>query len=281
MALGETPITATIPTEQPAGVPGQPAAGAQPDVGGGAAQLAAPPKPPAAPAAKTLADGDEVEEAGEYKVTGADFKRRLERGNAAFLRKKFGTDNPDDIAAKLQKLSEVEAREEEARRSSLAESERLKEDLARETEARKKSDAKVAELRSKVVVSAETQRLARLAGKHIDPAMTKYAVMELAEHLNRTMTPKQIDKLGDKDLEGFFAKLVKQNPRFARARGATLATPPAAPRVPASNTAQPGASKGAAPPPAGQATVKTAKPGQPNSMTKDELRKAYPGQVTW
>jgi hypothetical protein len=237
---------------------------------------AAPAAPPAAepPKALTLPDGTDPSEEATYQLSGADFKRRLARYTSKQLRDQFGTDNPDEIKAKLAEYEQLKAKQEEQRRASMDETTRLQEDLAREKAARQAAEQARAQLETRIEVSRETRRIKAIASKHVDPSMMEFALPKLAAHLKANYSRAEINRLKDGDIERFFADLAKKNPRFAKAGQPRPATPPP-PRVPVTN----GRPAGAAPrPPAGGPAPKSAAPG-PNQMSRDEIKKNY--GVSW
>jgi len=274
--------TQTAPGGTP---PGAPPAGGTPPAPGGATPSPANAKPPAAtpPGETSEKPGEGEGKPATVSMPSAELKDRLSRerqaGQSAVL-KKLGVESEDDLAAKLKRLAEIEAQDEEKRRAALAESDRLKEDLAKEKQRADEAVAKLQRTKESQVIRNEAARVARLGSKHVDPSMLKYAVPEFGTHL-ASLTNAEIKALDDKGIEKWFADFAKRNPKFARPKtNGPTNQPPATKRVPATNTATPGASRGAAPP-AGGAPQKTAKPGQPNTMSGSELRKATGLSLPW
>jgi len=255
---GATPETTTT-TEKPAATP--PA---------GAAPAATPPAPPAnaaPPAAPAPKGGDEE----MVTIPKRELNSRIERAKKGALKEVFGEDvDPETAKQKATKAKELEAQAEEQRRQQLTKEQQLEEDLRKEREQRTALETKLRERTRKEVAQRETQRISSIATKHIDPSMAEFALPKFRAHL-KTLKRAEINAMTDKDIEKFFAELVKKNPRFAR-----QSTAPArnVERRPVTNGSQPnkpvphGSGQGAASP-------KTARPGQPNSMTKAEIREKF------
>jgi hypothetical protein len=220
------------------------------------------PKPVSAPTIPD--DPTQIGDDASYQVKGAEFRKLFERRTKAELRKQFGTDDLDAIKARLQEHEQLKAQQDEMRRAQMSEAEQMKEDLAKERAARERAELKARQLQDRQQIARETLRVRALASKHVDPKMVRYAELELASFLRKKFTPKEMNKLKDTDLDKFFKAFVQKNPKFAKQEARPL------PRV--------GVTNGVNPPPRGQNVQqarplqKTAKPGQPNTMSKAELR---------
>jgi hypothetical protein len=211
-------------------------------------------------------DPNSVGDETSYQVKGAEFKKIFERRTKAELRKQFGTDDPEEIKTKLAEYEQLKAQSEEMRRAQMSESEKIKEDLAKERSAREKAEQKFQQLNDRQQVARETLRVRGIAAKHVDSRMVRYAEMEFASFLRKKYSPKEINKLKDGDIDKFFKAFVTKNPKFSRQQ--TVAAP--TPKVGMTNgtiSQQRAAATSQAKP-----QQKTAKPGQPNTMTREELR---------
>ncbi len=257
-----TPAAVTPPAATPAAV--TPPAATPP------ASTTSATTPPATPGAVTPGAADANANGGRvHQLREEEFKERLDRSNRSQLRDLFGTDDKDAILAKWKKADALEAAAEEQRRATLSNEQKLQEDLAKEKARADKAQAESRQLRQAHVVSKEKARVASMASKYIDPAMIKYAGLEFAAHLRKNFTPKQINRLTDKDVEKYFADLAKSQPKFAKPKPAG-ASPQ---RVGLTNGASNPGTPSPTPVNGGGSQQKTAKPGQPNSMTKAEIKK--------
>ena len=216
---------------------------------------------------RKLKDDEEPEEEGEYTLSAAALRSRISRASKKQLRDQFGTDDPTEVKAKLDKLEKLEKAQEEERRAKLAKEQQLQEDLEKEKQARTAAEKRAEAAENRRVVDKEYRRVTGVASKHIDEDLVEDAVERFRKHL-RTMDDKDIESMTQKEEEKWFADLAKEKPKFAKVkaddkRGETQ-------KVPLTNgarTARPDSL------PAGGSSEKTFKPGQPNSYTKEEMRK--------
>jgi len=170
-------------------------------------------------------DGEIPEDAELLSLSKAAFRSRLDRHTKRELKSRFGTDDPEEITAKLTRLADFERQQEEQRIANLSEIERERE--LREA-AERNLDAVTQELQStkdaQIVGQAHT-RVEGIASKHLKPKV-KGVVMEMfREHLKK-LPDEEIDKLSDQDIEGWFTEQVKETPEFGRDYQAPIVVAP-------------------------------------------------------
>lgn len=212
--------------------------------------------------AVTDADAEIPPDAELIQLSRAGFKSRLERESKKTLKARFGTDDTDEIAGRLDRLKKLEEQEEERRVAALSENEREKELRLR---AEKERDAVLVRHERYVeqqVVAQEDTRVKAVLEKHLNPRFVKRWIPELAEHIASLSD----EALADPNavIEDWCKEQIKENPEIA------IGFKPVEDRkVPITNGANSGrpdnATKG------DQVATKTAAPGKPNSMNKAEL----------
>jgi hypothetical protein len=189
------------------------------------------------------------------------------------LREKFGTDDPEKIRVDLAELKTLREEKETRRLEQLTKEQRLVEErkaARRETE---EARAALKFLEDERDVEQVSTQFARLAAKHLDADLVddddwRVALFsKLRKHLQEE-TGGVASKITDKIVEKFFGEYAKEKPQFAKRSN----------ERPVEVEVESGSKAPAAPPgngaPPGQAGVKTARPGQPNSMTAAEIRQA-------
>ncbi len=211
------------------------------------------------------------------------------RAEAKFLRAEYGTSDPAKVAQirkeradAIKYAAEHRTKDEERRRAEMSERERLEADLAKERAERERAQAELTDLRQQATVEKQTQQLTEIAGKHVAPQFTRYAIVDFNRHL-RTLSVEDHRRLTPRAIERWFAKYAEENSVFAATPAPKSA--PKAPAQPVAPTRREGisttrAAKGGPPRPAAPSAPtrgdlykgKTPKPGLPNSMNRTELR---------
>lgn len=210
--------------------------------------------------------------------------KRLARASRKELRERFGTDNPDDIKAKLDKLAEYEKADEERKRQSMTEIEREKSDRVKAEKRAQDAERRLQAVYDARTIATEEDRIVKLAkDAGMDEDYIEDQFPKLARFLNENYTDKQLRKLKDDVIKNWFADRIKTKPKLAREGGggdkggaagdkdkADKDKKDAKPKVGLNNGVQgtqpkPGADQVAN-------TEKTFKPGQKNSMTRGEAR---------
>jgi hypothetical protein len=209
------------------------------------------------------------------------------------LRAEYGTTDPTEITkikqlrlAQADEYKTLKAQKEESDRQAMTEQQRAAADAAALKAENESLLTRIQEMETGQVVSAQTQELTQIAGKFIDPSMLDYALGDFQRYVNR-LDPADLKRQTPRSITRWFEKLANDKPRFsivptdatnppavdASNSPAAIAKPPVR-RVPLSTSAVP---KGGPPKPApkapepGTIAGKTVRPGQPNSMTKQEL----------
>jgi hypothetical protein len=212
----------------------------------------------------------------------------------ASLKETFGVEDPAVLKAQLDEANKLKAKEDEKRRSELAEIDRVKEDnqrlLARATNA----EAQVAEFQEMQALAGDEQEIAKVANEFLDPEYWDVTKAKLADHLASNYSADELDALSEKDREkvirDFCEEYAKKKPALALKKpegaggggtqqqaGGGHPTPSGGPeRRPLQNGGANPRGKGDTKPPeviqSGKYAGKTAAPGHPNSMTKAEYQ---------
>lgn len=136
---------------------------AVPPAGGGVVPPAAP-AAPAAPPAPT--------EEAPITMTSAQLAERNTRAARATMKKEFGTDDPAEVKAKLDRLAKLETDAEESRKAALSREAKLEEDLKAEKAKRETAESE----RSQARFDAHVQGVCAKNGIR----NTEYATFRLA-----------------------------------------------------------------------------------------------------
>jgi len=250
-----------------------------------------------------VADDDDDDQArptvgrGGQQMDATAISERLARQERRLLRQHYGTDDPAQIEEIKRKNKERDERlaaleterqerakkEEDAKREKMTREEQLAADLAKKDAEILALKNQVQEARTESLTTQQDQIVTRVALKYVDESMLDAARVVLAKHV-RGLSKVEQRRFNDKRLDQWFARLVKDNPRYARelpapkpadqtaeAPKTAVAAPKPVRRVPVGGT-RPGTKP--APRPRDQvegSSGKTVRPGLPNSMTKKEL----------
>jgi len=247
-------------------------------------------------------DGDTLpDDADAFEISKTSFKKRLERYSRTQLKQLFGTDNPEEIMAWKTQNEAFVRQQEEYRLSQLSESERYKVQFEKAANDAARWKQQYETLQESHTIREQDRQMTSVAQKYVHPKLMNALMMEFATHLQG------VDErdIGEPQTyaDKWFAKYIEENPEFGvpQAPGQVGAPSPAAqaalqaaglgvqaqsvnlnagvpamtPRqvqVPISNGATPNGRPANAVP-AGSLTQKTLAPGQPNSMSDDEVRR--------
>ncbi len=223
----------------------------------------------------TLADDDEdlPEDAELYQLSKKALESRLARHTKRQLRERFGTDDLDSISKDLKELKVLRDEKEETRKAQLSKEERLQEEKKAADARAQAAEEKATKLEDERDIGQVGDRYARLAKDHINPkflekrAHREALFSELATDLH-TKTGGDATKITNKMVSDFWANYVKENPEFS-------AKPSTVVEVPVNTGTRQAGPTGTTGNVDGAAAGKTARPGQPNSMTKEEIKKAH------
>lgn len=217
--------------------------------------------------ARTVAIGEDeydVDEKGFVKIPATAFKKRLNRYTKSQLREAFGTDNVDELKEKLTEHGKLKAKSEEERRKQLAKEEQLAEDLRKEKTAREKAEQTATRYREEREYQEAESDVQRLAKKYVDPDYIDYVVFKLGSHI-RDLDVDEANRLKETDLEKWLKGFAEDHPKYSKG---TKDERKAEIKKPLTH----GAGDPGSPNPTQSAGGKTARPGQPNSMTDAEYR---------
>ena len=214
----------------------------------------------------------------------AERKKAGEEARAAYLKelRDLGIEDPKTYAeakkradAELKKFQDAQ---EKLRRSQMSEIERIKADFATIQKERDELANRLKAAEDDRVSGHQEAVVQRVATKYIDPDMYAYASWELKKHVRELLVsdPAKVEAMDEREIERFFKDLAKRNARFA-----IVSQAPEPEKRAITNSAGP--KKGAPAPaaqPNGADTVagKSFRPGQQNSMSKQEVKAALKQQ---
>lgn len=266
----------TTPTEQP----GDPEPMATPPIG-----EPAPVEPTTAPPTGDPEPATEEEMRlgrDAFNARIAQAKRSAEAAaverHKAWLRERYGTDDQSEIDKLIANSKKLQEEAEERRRAEMTELDRFKADLAAERRRREAAERKVLEAERRRRFDKQDAAITRIAGGHVDADLVEDAALLFARHVS-TLDADRVKKMSEKDVTKWFADFVKRKPAWKRADNAPPPEKPK-PKQPVTTGTPPTGQP--EPVPTGTATGKTFKPGQSNSMTKEEVE-AYKREkgYTW
>lgn len=195
---------------------------------------------------------------GMVQMPMASFTRRLQREAKKTLRELFGTDNRAEILEMKKSLDKYRTEEEEQRKKNLAEIERIREEAAADKRAREEAEERASSLEQERMAERYDESVKSIATEYIKPKFYRHAAEDLRDFL-REEYEDNLDAVNKKVIADFFREYAEENPEFALEQRS----------VPISNGAS--ANRPTAPV-SGNMQSKTARPGQPNSMSNAEYR---------
>lgn len=230
-----------------------------------------PPAPPAGP--REIADEEDPKAGERVVLTTEALAKRMARSSKAQLRAEFGTDDPKVIKDKLERLATFEANAETARQAQLTKEQKAEEERTAALERATAAETRLAEVEENTSAAEADAQLKYALQDVVKPKFWKHIRSDLAdflvaEHGAALETMSDADR--EKIVKDWAAQYVKDNPEYA-----ATATPPAKKDdpppvvVPLTNGV---ANRGKKPAPVlTKFEGKTARPGQPNSMTPKEF----------
>jgi hypothetical protein len=205
-----------------------------------------------------------VRQAKRAEAASAEEKRK------AWFKERYGTDDEEEVERMIAEAKTLREANEAKKREEMTELERLRADLKAEEQRRKAAEQKSLDLERRRRYDRQDVAVVRIATQHVDPELTEDAALLFARHL-RTLSKDEVKKMSKKDVEAWFKDLVKRKPAWAPAAapptGETEGDKPRARQPITTGTPPTGQPQ---PTPAALAG-KTPRPGQPNSMTKQEM----------
>ena len=197
----------------------------------------------------------------------AAMRDRIARAKRQALVEAFGSDNVDELRTKLERAEKLEQEAEERKRAQMTETERMKHDLARARREAHEARASARRMHVQQQVREQQSAVERLAARHISPTYVGMATLALREHL-RTLSPREVDRMGDKDVAKWFQRFVAKRPEIAASAQSRRRAPAGSPRPAARpHTAPTGTS-------AVGGSEKSFSPSAANGMTRAEARAA-------
>lgn len=234
------------------------------------------PKPEPRKHALGKADEEIPEDADLVEMTPRQLRSRLDRHTKAELKERFGTDSYDEIKKKIDRAEELEKAEEERKRAAMTEAEKLKADLEAEREAHKKTKERADTLYAQRDFDRVDSRMTRVAEKHIDPDYLEVELPKLAAWILENFDDKEAAKITDAQLDKYFKERLEAKPKLAKdydEKVAKAAAKEDKKKVGANNSPKeenrPGEKRNGDTSPA---EGKTFKPGQQNTMSKQEAK---------
>lgn len=262
---GTPPKAETAPKTEPKTEPAGSAAGGTGGTGGTSAK-------------KIGADDDDIPDGDELiQMSPKALKARLTRATSSALKEAFGTSDIETIKKMVEKAKKADEKAEEERRASLSEQERLKEDRDREKARADAAEARFTAAERQRIVEKQDARITRLAEKHLDPDYIESEFPRLARDLGKAFKAKDPKLLKNEEawIDKWFEKRVAEKPKLGKNYQGPAATQETEPKEePPKKVLMNNGVATHKPDPAksGTTTNKTAKPGQPNSLSDREIR---------
>jgi hypothetical protein len=222
--------------------------------------------------AHRIAADDEIPDDAELlELSKGALNARLNRATKKELKDRFGTDDPKEIKAKLDRLSELEAAEETRKREAMTEKERIEEDLRLAHQERDEAQRQLRMERETREVEHEDRRIVKIASKYIDDDEDTIEVVNrrfagwLRSEYGDKLTDPKFD-IPDKAIDAWFKDYAENHPKHARV--AETKDPKTVRKVPLNNGA-----KGNDPAPDKTDTgAKNFSPSGPNAMDRQTAK---------
>lgn len=255
-------VTEVVGTPTTAAAPAAPVTTA---VGSSTGESFAAKKPEAAQAVEQAVEKKQTRQT-KLSLSQQDLNERIKRARTAAFKEAFGTEDVDSVRQRLARAEQLEQDAEKARLARMNEIERAKHEADRARREALKYRAEVESMREREVVRDQQSMVERIASRHVNPMYMEEASIAFAREVAKT-NPREVAKWTDKDISRWFAQYVAKKPAFAASPAArrvekTVASAP----TPPSRPQRPGAVAPTGVP------QKSFKPGQPNSMSREEAR---------
>lgn len=222
----------------------------------------------------TIGDDDyPVDKDGYLRISVQTFKRRLGRYSKVQLKEFFGTDNVEDIKARLDEHGKLKEKSDAEHRKTLAKEEQLQQERDKERKRADDAEARATKLAEEREYNQADQEVRAAAEEFVKPGkLAKLAAYEFGEYV-RDLDEDEAASITKSDVKKWFRQYAIDNPEFAKGAGPAKSEEAgddkAKERKPLSHGA---GEQGGAPTPAPAVGGKTARPGQPGSMTDAEYR---------
>lgn len=200
-----------------------------------------------------------------FQLSESTLRERLQRASSASLKKHFGTDNVNEITAKLKRLEELESAKKKEDLAKMDEVTRLKTQYEEERQKRLKMEKELKTEKRNSSIKGEESRIRGIFQDHIDERYFPHVARDLANYIinERKLKPEQIANIKEGNLRKWLSNYLKKNPAFAKS--GEQQTPK--PKQPATNGAP------EKKPVANPNPPKEIRPGKTNSMTPAEFAK--------
>lgn len=211
-----------------------------------------PPTPPPAPAGRP-----------KLQLSNDDLNERLRRAKSSALKELFGTDDVAKLRQLKTRAEELERTAEEQKRAQMSEIERMKYDLDRQKQFNAQLQDKLRRVSEREVVREQQKEVERIATRHVNPLYVEEAALAFARDI-AAKNPREVARMTEKDIAKWFQKYVERKPAFAASPNARKVKTLAGARTPAPRPHQPANAQ--------TNGGKSFKPGQANSMSREEAR---------
>ena len=174
--------------------------------------------------ARTRVSGDEEipEDAELLELSKSALEKRLARHSRTELKAHFGTDNPNEIKKKLERLAKYEADEEERKRAEMTEREKMQADLASEQRLRQDAERRALRVHTERVVEREEVKITRIAGEYFDADIVEDMMPRLARYLSKEFSESELEALGknqskyEKTISKWCKDQVEKKPKYGK-----------------------------------------------------------------
>lgn len=192
-------------------------------------------KPPGTPPKEGKGDEEKPPEDEIISLPKSAFTDRVRREANAEIRRQYGVENVTEVKARLDRLKELEAKEEETRKATLTEQQRLQEELG-------KAQAATATAQAAAEQAALDAHINRLCTEK-KIANVDYATFKIAQELEKLGEDGELDEVAF--LDGLLkdpthrAALGMAEPRKVEVPGDTTGGGSGAPKAPGAGNALP------------------------------------------
>lgn len=223
---------------------------------------------PTAPG-KTPGDEDDlaqfVDKDGNVSLPWKSLQSRINRASKAALKSVFGTDDREAIKQSKAEYEKLLAEREKAHREQMTALEREKSDREKAERRAVKAEKALEAQESAQVIAEANREVTKIAEKFFVDDYSDYATTRFRMHL-KSLDDDEVEKLTQKDVETWFGEFASKHPAMSKkAKPKEVEKPAITNGVDAKNRSS---AKSVS-------EDKTARPGQPNSMSKEEIRKKY------
>ncbi len=235
-------------------------------------------KPDLSAKVKDDPDADPVPDAdGFVKMPAKAFLTRVKRASKTALMDMFGTDDKDAILKWKRDYDGMVTKQEADRVAQLSKEEKLNEELKAANEKAAKIEQDFTSFKAKQEYKTADREVAKLASKHIDDEAVEFVAMKFSKYYSK-LDPKDPEEKAlirsylkhPEKIEEWCGEYAKKHPKYAREAAPEKKEKVVEAKPPITN-GKPPENKPRIP--ITTPTGKTFKPGQPNSMTREEMKR--------